>query len=72
MLAEDTLGSSAKYAKSMLIEGIFTFTSSYYPRAGTLNQEECEKIEKCMLNPVSMGIPIYLLNRKYDYETGEN
>ena len=40
-------------------------------RAGTLNQKECEDIEKCMLHPEEYGMPEYLFNRKHDYKSGK-
>jgi small subunit ribosomal protein S13 len=41
-------------------------------RMGFLSSAEVEKIEDIITNPVKYGIPIWLLNRRKDVETGEN
>jgi len=41
-------------------------------RMGFLSSAEVEKIGDIITNPVKYGIPIWLLNRRKDVETGEN
>jgi small subunit ribosomal protein S13 len=41
-------------------------------RMGFLSSAEVEKIEDIVTNPVKYGIPIWLLNRRKDIETGKN
>jgi small subunit ribosomal protein S13 len=41
-------------------------------KAGTLTQEEVEKLERIIKMPLQNGIPVWMLNRRMDYETGEN
>ena len=40
-------------------------------RAGSLTNEEMEKVEEAMLDPEKFGIPTYLYNRQNDYKTGK-
>ena len=39
-------------------------------KVGYLSEADVEKIEDCMQNPAKYGIPIWLLNRRKDPETG--
>jgi len=41
-------------------------------RMGFLSSAEVEKIEDIITNPVKYGIPIWLLNRRKDVETGND
>ncbi|MHA1727877.1 MAG: 30S ribosomal protein S13 [Promethearchaeota archaeon] len=41
-------------------------------RMGLLNEEECEKLEQIIKNPVKFGIPGWMTNRQKDLRTGEN
>ncbi|MEM5882662.1 MAG: 30S ribosomal protein S13 [Candidatus Aenigmatarchaeota archaeon] len=63
------------------IKGVsFTFSkavceaSGINPRTklGNLKEEEIQKIEKIIKDPLSYGIPFYLLNRRKDRETGKD
>ena len=39
---------------------------------GFLDEEEIEKIEKILSDPVSYGIPAWMLNRQRDLDTGKD
>ena len=41
-------------------------------RMGFLSSAEVEKIEEVVTNPTKYGIPVWLLNRRKDLETGKN
>jgi small subunit ribosomal protein S13 len=41
-------------------------------RMGLLSSAEVEKLEEIVTNPVKHGIPIWLLNRQKDLETGKD
>lgn len=41
-------------------------------KAGLLTDEEAKKIEDCLRNPLKYGIPVWLLNRRQEPETGED
>ena len=41
-------------------------------RMGFLSNAEVEKIEDIITNPTSYGIPVWLLNRRKDLETGKD
>ncbi len=41
-------------------------------RTGFLTDEEIEKLEEAILNPGRYGIPVWMFNRRKDYETGDN
>ncbi|MBI2666602.1 30S ribosomal protein S13 [Candidatus Woesearchaeota archaeon] len=41
-------------------------------KAGNLNDEEVKKLNAVMQDPSKHGIPIWMFNRKKDYDTGEN
>jgi small subunit ribosomal protein S13 len=39
---------------------------------GQMNDSEIQKIEDVLRNPKKYNIPVWMFNRKKDYETGEN
>ncbi len=41
-------------------------------KAGYLTEAEVEKLDKIISNPKSFGAPLWMLNRRKDYETGED
>ncbi len=41
-------------------------------RAGDLSDSEVEKIDEALKNPLKNNIPVWLLNRRKDYETGSD
>ncbi len=41
-------------------------------RVGFLTDAEVEKIESAIRDPLSVGIPAWMLNRRKDYETGRD
>ncbi len=41
-------------------------------RIGFLTDSEIERIESALGNPLSIGIPAWMLNRRKDYETGRD
>jgi len=41
-------------------------------KTGELTEEEIKKIEDVAMNPTKYGIPIWLLNRRKEYETGKD
>jgi small subunit ribosomal protein S13 len=41
-------------------------------KVGTLKPEEIKKIEDTIKNPAKFGVPIWMLNRRKDLETGED
>ena len=41
-------------------------------RAGTLTAQEEERIVSIIQNPVENGIPVWMLNRRFDRATGKN
>lgn len=41
-------------------------------KVGLLSDSESQKIEDCLRNPTKYGIPVWLLNRRTEPETGEN
>lgn len=41
-------------------------------KAGLLNDEQIKKLDEAITNPLQNGIPNWMLNRKKDYETGED
>lgn len=41
-------------------------------RAGELSEEEVKKLNEIISNPKEKGFPIWMLNRRRDYETGED
>ena len=43
-----------------------------YKRAGDLSDAEVAKLQAVLDNPVKAGIPEWMLNRRKDYETGED
>jgi len=44
----------------------------YERKLNTLSEEEISKIEECLKNPKSFGIPSYFLNRRKDPYSGED
>ena len=41
-------------------------------KAGSLNDKEIELLNEIIKNPLSKGIPTWMLNRRRDYDTGED
>lgn len=41
-------------------------------KAGYLTTDEVDKIDKILNNPKSFGAPVWMLNRRKDYETGND
>ncbi|MFC1753508.1 30S ribosomal protein S13 [Thermoproteota archaeon] len=41
-------------------------------KAGVLSSDEVQRLEKVLKHPIASGIPIWMLNRRKDYETGED
>ena len=41
-------------------------------KAGTLSQAEVGRLDRVLKTPLQSGIPIWMLNRRLDYESGEN
>ena len=41
-------------------------------RIGFLTDTEVEKIESALSNPLAVGVPAWMLNRRKDYETGKD
>ncbi len=41
-------------------------------KAGTLSDDEVKKLEDAINNPLGNGAPAWMLNRRNDYETGED
>jgi len=41
-----------------------------WEKCGDLSEADVEKIEDCMQNPTKYGIPVWLINRRKDPETG--
>lgn len=41
-------------------------------KAGELSEDEVKKINDLLANPQEKGIPVWLLNRRRDYDTGED
>lgn len=39
---------------------------------GSLNEEQMKKLDDVLKNPLNYGIPIHMLNRRLDPQTGEN
>ncbi len=39
-------------------------------KAGYLTQDEISALEKVLINPLTSGLPSWILNRRKDYETG--
>ena len=45
---------------------------SPYEKLGSLKEKDIEMLEKIINDPVKFGIPVYLLNRRKDRETGKD
>lgn len=41
-------------------------------RIGMLSEQQCEKIEQMIKNPLQFGVPTWFVNRQKDLRTGEN
>ena len=41
-------------------------------RIGYLSDEEIERLEEAIKNPAKYNIPSWIVNRRNDYETGED
>jgi small subunit ribosomal protein S13 len=41
-------------------------------RSGFLTDEQIEKLEDVAKNPLKYGVPVWMLNRRKDYRTGED
>ena len=41
-------------------------------KTGTLSESEVKSLEQVLKNPLSFGIPEWMLNRRKDYDTGED
>ncbi len=41
-------------------------------KAGNLTDVEVKKLEEVMRNPLSFKAPVWMLNRRFDFEDGEN
>lgn len=41
-------------------------------KAGELKEEEIKKLDKIIQDPLKEGLPAWMLNRRKDYETGED
>ncbi|VVB73198.1 30S ribosomal protein S13 [uncultured archaeon] len=39
---------------------------------GTLSEAQVDEVEKIVKNPLAKGVPVYLLNRRKDLETGKD
>ncbi len=50
------------------------FVSKIAPetKTGSLSEVQIAKLTEVILDPVKSGIPVWLVNRRHDYETGEN
>lgn len=57
----------------MISNAVCTFSKiPLNKKAGDLTPAEISKIESILKSPISAGIPIWMLNRRKDYETGED
>jgi small subunit ribosomal protein S13 len=41
-------------------------------RTGEMSDSEEKRLSECVLHPERQGIPVWMLNRRLDYESGEN
>jgi len=41
-------------------------------KTGTLTEQEIEKLNEAIKNPQKYNIPLWMMNRRNDYETGDN
>lgn len=41
-------------------------------KIGSLDEEEIEKLNKVLQNPIEHGVPTWMANRRKDFETGED
>ncbi len=49
-----------------------TLKINRFDKIGNFSQKEIDKIEDCVHNPTKYGIPSWLLNRRKDFETGDD
>ena len=45
---------------------------SIFKQAGYLTSEEVAALEKVIKNPIAAGLPLWMLNRRNDYESGDD
>ena len=64
------IGQNMAHSLSFAIEGKFGITKN--TPVSTLSEEQIEKIETVIKNPLNYGIPLYSLNRRKDPETGKD
>jgi len=43
-----------------------------YKRVGFLSDGEVERLESALSNPISIGVPVWMLNRRKDIESGRD
>jgi small subunit ribosomal protein S13 len=77
----DLVGGKPLYISLRKIKGInFMFSNAICAaagipktkKAGTLSETEIKSIESVIKDPQSFGIPVWILNRRKDYDTGED
>ncbi len=77
----DLDGNKAIYFALKKIDGVsFSFSNAIcnlvmldkFRKAGTLTAKEVENIEKVLADPKKHNIPVWLFNRRFDVETGED
>lgn len=81
LINSDVLGTKPIYLALQKVKGVgFTLANAICTilkmdkntKVGTLSDEQIKKIEETIKNPQKNGIPNWLLNRRNDYETGED
>ena len=77
----DLKGENQLFTSLMKIKGVsFAFANAICRvhnlernrKVGTLSEKEVKKIEETLKNPIKFGIPVWMLNRRKDLETGED
>jgi len=43
-----------------------------FKKTGTLSESEIKSIEEVLKDPLALGVPVWMLNRRHDYDTGED
>jgi len=43
-----------------------------FKKTGTLSESEIKSLEEVLKDPLAFGIPLWMLNRRNDYDTGED
>ena len=43
-----------------------------FKKTGTLSESEVKSLEEVLKDPLAFGIPKWMLNRRHDYDTGED